>query len=84
MHCVASHSLFSLGMMTIWQSRICQRIGPPVTIMANAHFTQHFSTSTQHNFKNSENIFYFENKNLELKIMHSGKINLEEIFVFRI
>ena len=35
-------------------------------------------------FQNSENTFYSGNKSPELKIMYSGKINPEEIFVFRI
>jgi len=33
-------------------------------------------------FKNSKNTFYSGSKNPELKIMYSGKINPEEIFVF--
>jgi len=49
-----------------------------------ASCTHHFSTCTQHNFKNSKNIIYFGNENPKLKIIYSRKINLEEIFVFRI
>jgi len=51
---------------------------------ANAPCTQHFSTYTQHNFENFTNTLYSGNKTSEVKIMHSGKINPEEIFVFRI
>jgi len=32
--------------------------------------------------KNSENTLYSGNKNPKLKIMHSGKKNPEEVFVF--
>jgi len=40
------------------------------------------NTFEQHNFKNSENTLYFRNKNPALKIMHSGKIDPEDNFVF--
>jgi len=51
---------------------------------AIASCTQHFWTCTQHNCKNSKSILYSGNENLELKIMHSRKIDPKEIIVFRI
>jgi len=33
-------------------------------------------------FQNYENILYFENENPELKIIHSKKVDVEEIIVF--
>jgi len=46
-----------------------------IRFMANASYTQSFLTRTQHIFLISKNALYFENKNPELKIIYSGKIN---------
>jgi len=52
-------------------------------IVTNASYTQSFLTSTQHIFLISKNAFYSGNKNPELKIIYSGKINPEVIIEFR-
>jgi len=51
--------------------------------MANAPCTQSFLTCTQHIFLISKNALNSGNKNLELKIIYSGKINLELIIEFQ-
>jgi len=48
-------------------------------IWANASYTQSFLTCTQHIFLISKNALNSGNKNLELKIIYSGKINSEVI-----
>jgi len=50
---------------------------------ANASYTQSFLTCTQHIFLISKNALNSRNKNPELKIIYSGKINLEVIIEFR-
>jgi len=42
---------------------------------ANASYTQSFFTCTQHIFLNPKNALNSGNKNPELKIKYSGKIN---------
>jgi len=51
--------------------------------MANAPCTQSFLTCTQHIFLISKNALNSGNKNPELKIIYSGKINPELIIEFR-
>jgi len=51
--------------------------------MANASYTQSFLTCTQHIFLISKNALNSGNKNPKLKIIYSGKINLEVIIEFR-
>jgi len=55
----------------------------PVFFWANAPCTQPFLTCTQHIFLISKNALNSGNKNLELKIIYSGKINPEVIIEFR-
>jgi len=51
-------------------------------IKANAPCTQSFLTCTQHIFLISKNALNSGNKNPELKIIYSGKINPELIIEF--
>jgi len=53
------------------------------SFLANAPYTQSFLTCTQHIFLISKNALNSGNKNPELKIIYSGKINPEVIIEFR-
>ena len=58
-------------------------IGPPNINVTNVSYIQSFLTCTQHIFLISKNTLNSGNKNPELKIIYSEKINPEVIIEFR-